>query len=484
MNKKPNIILMMVDQMRADFLGYNGNEHIDTPSLDMMAHEGFNFTNAYAGVPTCIPARASLMTGMKQGNHGRVGYEDGVDWTYENMLPEVFSKNGYHTYAVGKMHVFPDRNLAGFNSVVLHNGYLHESRKYKRSGISQFEATDDYLKWIKEELGHKTDLIDLGIGCNSWLARPFEQEEKYHPTNWAISESIDFLERKDPTKPFFLKMSLVRPHAPYDPPQFYYDLYKNRDVKEPVIGKWHLNENKNRDDYNIDTLHGVLKTRDILAARRSYSALITHIDHQISRFLFALDEHGETENTIILFTSDHGDMLGDHNFYRKGVPYEGGVNVPLFVYDPGNLLNAEQSKVFSEVLELRDIMPTLLDFAGLDIPETVDGLSVKPLIKNEEIIWRDYIHGEHNLAEFSNHYITNGKQKYIWYSQTGIEQFFDLEKDPEEIHNLINDPSYQDQINQYKAYLIDELKDREEGYSDGKQLIVGKPPQNILKEVI
>lgn len=482
MKEKPNIILIMVDQMRADFLGINGNDHIDTPNLDMMSHQGFNFENTYAGVPSCIPARASLMTGMKQRNHKRVGYEDGVDWDYENTLAGVFSKNGYHTHAVGKMHVYPERNLCGFNSIELHDGYLHESRKQNKPGFSQFENTDDYLKWVKEELGTETDLTDLGIGCNSWVSRPFEQEEKYHPTNWLVTESIDFLRKKDPTKPFFLKMSFVRPHSPLDPPKFYYDYYKDKDVQEPFMGDWELDNTKHRDDYDVDALRATLKDRDVLNARRAYSGLITHIDHQISRFLLALDEYGEKENSIILFTSDHGDMLGDHNFFRKSLGYEGSSHVPLIVYDPGNNLNAEQSKVFSEVLELRDIMPSLLDFAGLEIPDTVDGKSVKSLIKGEKIKWRDYIHGEHSYGEFSNHYITNGKLKYIWYSQTGIEQFFDLDKDPGEITNLIDSVEYAKKVEDFKIYLINELKGREEGYTDGKKLIVGCEAVNVLKE--
>ncbi len=478
---KPNIVLIIVDQMRKDFVGINGNDTIDTPNLDMMARRGYNFQNAYSAVPSCIASRAALMTGMNQKHHGRVGYEDGVPWNYSKMLPEVFAENGYHTQCIGKMHVYPERKLCGFHNVVLHNGYLAVSRKKSKASQSQFEQCDDYLEWLKNELGHSVDLIDFGLDCNSWVSRPWSYPEYTHPTNWVVTEAIDFLRKKDPTKPFFLKMSFVRPHSPLDPPEAYFNQYQNAKVKEPVVGKW-VDENKiYRDGLDVDAKRAVIKKESVIKARRAYSALITHIDHQIGRFLIALDEYDELDNSIILFISDHGDMLGDHYFFRKSVPYEGCTNIPFIVYDPGDYINAESGKEFDEVVELMDVMPSLLDFVDIKIPDTVDGMSIKPLLKGEYTNWREYIHGEHQYDEYSNHYITNGKKKYIWYSQTGREQFFDLIKDPYEMENIINDLEYAKEIDIYRKNLINELKDREEGYTDGEKLIVGKKPLDVLK---
>lgn len=402
---KPNIVLIMVDQMRGDCLGVNGNEFIETPNLDMMATEGYNFENAYTAVPSCIASRASILTGMSQKSHGRVGYEDGVSWNYENTIASEFSKAGYHTQCIGKMHVYPERNLCGFHNIMLHDGYLHFARNKEGKASTQIEQCDDYLKWFREKKGHNVDLIDIGLDCNSWVSRPWGYEENLHPTNWVVNESIDFLRRKDPSKPFFLKMSFVRPHSPLDPPKFYFDMYKDEDLPEPLMGDWANKEDEENRGKDINCVKGIINKKALKRAKAAYYGSITHIDHQIGRFLIALSEYGELNNTIFLFVSDHGDMMGDHNWFRKGIPYEGSSRVPFFIYDPGNLLKGKKGKVFDEVLELRDIMPTLLDFAHISIPDSVEGLSLKDLIEERNSTWREYIHGEHSFGEDSNHYI-------------------------------------------------------------------------------
>lgn len=480
---KPNIILIMVDQMRGDALGINGHPNVETPNLDMMANNGYNFKSAYSAVPSCIASRAAVLTGMKQKTHGRVGYEDGVKWKYKNTLASVFSENGYHTQCVGKMHVFPERNLCGFHNVVLHDGYLHFSRNRYKSSKSQYEQVDDYLKWLKERNGSGSDIIDIGLEANSWVARPWGYEESLHPTNWVVNESIDFLRRRDPDKPFFLKMSFVRPHSPLDPPQVYYNQYINQEIQEPFIGDWCDKNDVERKGLDINAAKGVVNKRALNRARAAYYASITHIDHQIGRFLMSLGEYGELNNSIILFTSDHGDLLGDHNLFRKALPYEGSVKIPFLIYDPGKLLKSEKISEFKEVIELRDIMPTLLDIANVNIPQTVEGRSLKPLIEGKQIRWREYIHGEHSFGTDSNHYITDGKRKYIWYSQRGEEQFFDLEIDPNETKNLISNEQYIDKVDDMRRKLIYELSEREEGYSDGVHLFEGREPISTLRHL-
>ena len=394
---KPNIVLIMVDQMRGDCLGVNGNEFIETPNLDMMATEGYNFENAYTAVPSCIASRTSILTGMSQKSHGRVGYEDGVSWNYKNTIASEFSKAGYHTQCIGKMHVYPERNLCGFHNIMLHDGYLHFARNKEGKASTQIEQCDDYLKWFREKKGHNVDLIDIGLDCNSWVSRPWGYEENLHPTNWVVNESIDFLRRRDPSKPFFLNMSFVRPHSPLDPPKFYFDMYKDEELPEHLMGDWANKEDEENRGKDINCVKGIINKKTLKRAKAAYYGSITHIDHQIGRFLIALSEYGELNNTIFLFVSDHGDMMGDHNWFRKGIPYEGSTRVPFFIYDPGNLLKGKKGKVFDEVLELRDIMPTLLDFAHISIPDSVEGLSLKDLIEERNSTWREYIHGEHSF---------------------------------------------------------------------------------------
>lgn len=479
---KPNVVLIMVDQMRFDCLSAAGHPVVETPNIDQLAHEGVRFTNAYSATPTCIPARAAVLTGMSQRSHGRVGYQERIPWNYLHMLPGEMSNAGYHTQCVGKMHVYPTRNLCGFHNVILHDGYLHHNRMKNTPVQESFDYTDDYLPWLRERLGGHRDLTDLGLDCNSsTIARPWHLPEEYHPTNWVVTQSIDFLRRRDPTKPFFLKMSFVRPHPPFDPPRDYFDYYMSLDINDPVIGEWARQDDPYGEGLLPTTSSGIVPKQRLRRARAAYYALITHIDDQIGRFIQTLIEYGLYYNTVILFVSDHGELLGDHNLFRKSLPYEGSAKVPFILSDPGNQLGLKKRTICDKVIELRDIMPTILDIAGVPIPSTVEGKSVVPLAKGETEDWREYIHGEHTQGNWSNHYIATGKDKYIWYSQTGKEQYFDLEKDPYERKNLIDEPAVKERVEYLRSLLIKELQDREEGYTDGKQLIVGRQPRAILK---
>lgn len=477
---KPNIILITVDQMRRDCLGVMGHEVVETPNLDAMKKNGHMFTSAYSATPSCIPARAALMTGLTQRSHGRVGYQEGVPWNYPVTLAGEFARAGYHTQAVGKMHVDPARNLCGFHNVVLHDGYLHHARNTGNEYKDAFEQVDDYLHWLKSRLP-QADLTDHGLECNSWTARPWGYAEELHPTNWVVTQSIDFLRRRDPGKPFFLMTSFVRPHSPLDPPQWCYDMYINQPLKSPPVGDWAQQDDPEQEALNTNCGKGVLHPRALHRARAAYYASITHVDNQIGRLLQALGEHNALHNTVILFTSDHGDLLGDHNLFKKTLPYEGSAGVPLILYDPGYLLDGQRNSSYSNVVELMDVMPTLLDAAGLAIPACVEGKSVLPLLDNASAPWRQYIHGEHFLGNCSVHYITNGKQKYIWYSH-GREQFFNLTADPHELCDLIDDVMYQEAVARFRAALVTELTNREEGYTDGKRLIAGRTAKRMLAE--
>ena len=475
---KKNIVYIIADQLRYDFINFNGNEYIDTPNLNMMASEGYNFTNTYTAVSSCISARAAIHTGLSQESHKRVGYEDGVKWDYENMLAEVFSKNGYHTQCIGKMHVFPTRSLCGFNNIVLHDGYLHHSRKANKAYGENYEQTDDYLYWLKNEFGMKADLIDTGISCNSWTSRAFEFPEYAHPTNWVTSEAIDFLRRRDPEKPFFLNISYVAPHAPLTPPPYYFDKYKDREVLPTIHSDWDFFDHR---AYNIDAKRGDVGQENIKNARRAYSGLVEQIDHQVGRFLMKLGEYDLLKDTIIVFGSDHGDMIGDHNFLRKSVPYQGSIHIPLIVYDQGKNLGDNKASKLDEIVELRDIMPSLLDFCDIEIPESVEGKSVKGLINGTKESQRDYLHGEHAYADLSNHYILDKDYKYVWYSQSGKEQFFDMKNDQKELYDLTNDHTKASLINDYRDKLIKVLYNRPEGYVKDGKLVVGCEVRSTLE---
>lgn len=481
MKQKPNILLLMCDQFRGDCLSFVGHPDVKTPYLDSLAADGICFTNAYSATPSCIPARAALLTGRSQRGHGRVGYEDHVTWDYDHYMAEEFNQADYHTQCIGKMHVHPPRLLCGFQGLKLHDGYLGCYRDQNIPHWMHQEVSDDYLFDLQNTYDRFADFNATGAECNSWVTHPWIYEERLHPTNWVADQSIRYLKTRDHTKPFFLMSSFVRPHQPLDPPQSYYDMYKDKDLRKPVSGDWDDIEKTKQYGLITDSIYGCSDETMRHDAMAGYYGSISHVDHQIGRIITTLREEGVYDDTIIVFVSDHGEMLFDHSLWRKVFPYEGSTHIPFIMHIGKHVADILPHKV-NGIAELRDVMPSLLDLCDLTIPESVDGISLKENILTNQQAIRTYLHGEHSFhSSLSNHYIVTETDKYIWYSETGKQQYFDLVKDPTETHNAIQEEAYQQRIAELRQYLIDELKDREEGYSDGTQLIIGKTPQQMIK---
>lgn len=481
--KRLNLLLITADQLRGDCIGALGHPDVETPNLDTLANEGVAFTRCYSATPTCIPARAALFTGQSQERHGRVGYQDGVDWSYETTLPGELARAGYHTHCAGKMHVWPARRLMGFHSVDLHDGFL----PYRSTGVpaSQWMGRiDDYLPCLQGAVGQSASINDLGLGCNSWVARPWAAPEQVHPTNWVVTRSADFLRRRDPTKPFFLWTSFVAPHPPLDPPAPYFEMYDRRALTPPVMGDWAVRPSPAEN--TADGFSAALSERQIHAMQAGYYGLITHLDHQIGRLLRELRDEGVLNDTVVLFTSDHGEMLGDHCMLRKSQPYEGSAHVPLLLWDPGGHLGLPKGGRCTALAELRDVMPTLLAAARLPIPQTVDGKSLLDAARTGLPV-RESLHGEHTAqtgAPCSVHYLLAGDYKYVWYSDTGREQLFCLRTDPTELRDLAAGEAHRASLEELRRELARQLKGREEGYSDGARLIAGRPPVTVLRHPI
>lgn len=475
MNGRPNIILVCVDQMRGDAMSGVGNPIVKTPYLDALADGGSTFEHAYSATPTCVPARVALLTGMGQESHGRYGYREGVPFSkaYPTTLPGVLGDNGYQTQAIGKMHVYPERDRVGFDDVRLHDGFLHHARRVHGRNLQLF---DDYVTWLRRQPGMAAAAeTDHGVGCNSMMARPWDKPEAYHPTSWIGSEAIDWLYRRDPTVPFFLYLSFHRPHAPYDPPQWALDQYLDQELPEPPVGEWTAAFEAFRRDFTAEAMHGKQKPEVRRRALAAYYGLITQIDFQLNRLVEALSDFSLLDNTAFVFISDHGDMMGDHHFYRKTVGYEGSARVPFIVRLPGGRFVTPN---VDQVVELRDVMPTILDIAGIDIPASVDGASVLPLMRGEDVEWRTEIHGEHTYemdGQESMHWVTDGHRKFIWWSGSGIEQFFDLDADPQELTDLLGDTARSDEVELWRQRLIGYLRDREEGFVEDGRLVAGRP---------
>ncbi len=478
MMKKPNIVLIMTDEMRGDCMGVAGHPDVKTPYIDSLAARGVYFPNAYSACPTCVPARAVLHTGLSPRHTGRVGYRDRVAWDYPVTMAGEMRRAGYYAQCVGKMHVHPLRNYLGFDHVDLHDGYLHEYRYPDVAyGENQLVA-DDYFYWLKNERGVARDVTDTGIDCNSWVARPWIYEETDHPTNWVTSRAIDFLRRRDPRQPFFLMASYVRPHAPYDAPAAYFDMYRDKPLRAPAAGDWDDTAARERLGRSYNAYTGPLDEALIREQMIGYYACITHVDHQIGRLLIALTEQRLMDDTVILFTSDHGEMLGDHCLIQKARPYQGSVRIPMIVSGPERLIGGAPC-VCEDLTELRDIMPTALELAGAT-PPALDGHSL--LSRNG----RESLHCEHvyENGKKSFQMIVTKTDKFIWFSETGEEQYFDLAADPTESHNAVDDAGCRPRVDAMRRELIAVLADCEEGYSDGERLIAGRRPRCILESVL
>jgi len=450
---------------------------VRTPYLDKLALEGTRFSRAYAACPTCIASRAALLTGLRQETHGRVGYQDGVAWKYPVTIASEFTRQGYQTQAIGKMHVYPERNRVGFENVILHDGFLHFAHDKHPCA---YDMVDDYHPWLRQQLGRDAYDFEDGLNCNSYTARPWDKPEHTHPTNFVVSQSIDFLKKRDPTKPFFLFMSLHRPHPPLNPPAWAYDLYKDLKMPPPPAGKWSEMFAGSAQPDHPALWYGKVSQQVLQSARAGYYGLMTHIDHQMNRFFETLQMYGQWHNSVVCFVSDHGDLMGDHNLFRKSFPYEGSARVPLILRGPGES-GIRRNAVSSNVVELRDIMPTLLECAGLEIPDSVEGRSFLSNARGEAVAIHPYIHGEHTVPyQGSAHYLTDGHEKYVWYSGNGQEQLFDLDKDTDELNDLSSSAAYAGNLAKWRCELIAELQGREEGFSDGKTLIAGCPAKALL----
>lgn len=455
MGKKPDILLIISDQHRGDCLSIEDHPVLITPTLDSLAYNGIRFTKAYSSCPVCIPARRSLISGQFPQRHGMVGYKEGVEWEPDCTLAGVLSNHGYQTIWVGRsMHLWPPRKRYGFDHMIIadHRG----------------KDVNDYGEFLSMH-GERFDAYyETGVMHNDYTARPWHLKESLHCTNWTVDVALDFLRKRDPSCPLFLVVSFLAPHPPLVPPACYFERYIRTGVPEPFVGDWAVPPENNGIGLGQSSTRVNLSKETLLSCRAGYYGLINHMDDQINRLVNPVNGV-DKNNTIIIYTSDHGEMLGDHYLWRKSQPYEPSARIPLLMWIPPQY-GIKGKMVIDTPVCLEDIMPTILALLGIEIPESVDGKNLIPVLKGQQL-GRKYLHIEH--APFF-HALTDGKEKFIWFVKDGREQFFDLTVDPHELHNLINDTSYKEKIAWWQNELVKVLKDRPEGFSDGEKLIPGK----------
>jgi arylsulfatase A-like enzyme len=425
-DRRPNILLITTDQQRYDALGINGNSVLRTPNLDALAREGTNFSRCYITCPVCIPARRTLISGLHPDTHGMIGYREGQEFDPPHTMPGCLSAAGYQTQLVGKLHLFPQRKRYGFDHMVLSDSAHHRP-------TSRYQAHNDYTKWLRDQ-GFNHNPNSHGLSGNGRVARPWTAGEELHHTSYVAETAARFFETsRDPSVPWFLHVSFVAPHPPLIPPGAYWDRYAGREDLAPAIGEWapHTPPIKG---LRPDAGNGPFDPDEIRESIAGYYGLINHIDDRVGYLLDRFFEYGNDrakEPTWILFSSDHGEMLGDHHLFRKSLPYEASAHVPLFISGR----NVDLPRGASDALcGWEDIMPTVLDLAGAPIPDGIDGRSLLPVMRQQTPAVRDDLSGV--CVDRGNRYVVSGRLKYIWFTKTNEEQLFDVLADPRELRDL------------------------------------------------
>ena len=466
--RRPNLLLLMADQFRADCIGLDGNRVIKTPNLDRIGSEGVHFRCAYSSTPTCTPARAALLTGMSPWRHGMLGYSR-VGERYPVEMPRLLRDAGYYTFGIGKMHYHPQRNLHGFHQTI-----LDES-----SRVESIDSRSDYRSWFWS-LAPNLNPDSTGIGWNSYRASPYAPPEHLHPTRWTADTAVRFLADYNRPEPFFLKVSFARPHSPYDPPERFWKIYEDAALPPARVGKWAARYAPKSDETE-NLWHGDLGAAQVRRSRQGYYGSVSFVDEQIGRILDALEKRKLLEETLIVFTVDHGDMTGDHNLWRKSYAYESSARIPMMMRWPAGLVSSRRGQVLRQTVEVRDILPTFCEAAGATVPDAVDGRSMLALANGKPDGWRPYIDLEHDVCyNPSNHWnaLTDGKWKYIYHAQDGEEQLFDLAGDPAEMNDLSAQPSQEAELRRWRERMVAHLAERGEEWVKSGRLV--PRPKSIL----
>lgn len=466
---QPNVLLIMPDQMRGDCLSLEDHPVLQTPHIDSIGEQGTHFTRAYTTCPSCIPARRSLLTGQFPVTNGMVGYREGFPLK-SPTLPERLRDAGYATAIVGRyMHQSPPEEAYGFQKRVLGSTYIKD---------------DDYAEYLDRQAPDLGGARGIGLSFNGRDASPWPLEEEHHPTAWTVREARRLLAESASGQPLFLTASFYAPHPPLFPPGRYMDQFLATELPPAAIGDWETPPPAEVYESNVNANHVVLEGEELRHAQAGYFGLIKQIDDLLPGLLgdFKAKSKAMGRPWVVVFTTDHGEMLGDHHLFRKCEPYEASSRIPFLIQGAPELGFTAGASCTTPVC-LEDIMPTLLELAGATPQENIDGRSLVPVLRGEEEAVRDVLHCEHARcydAEQAFHLLTDGKQKYIWRSESGREHLFDLCEDPDELHDLSLCPDRAGELTTWRNQMIAELSGRPEGFTDGTKLIAGRAYDAVL----
>lgn len=465
---KPNILWFCTDQQRFDTIHALGNEHINTPNIDALVARGTAFTNSYCQSPICTPSRASFLTSKYPSSTHAYRNGNKSFPRSETLVTKLFADAGYDCGLVGKLHL----SAAHKFEVRPDDGY--RAFYWSHHPTPDYPKRHDYADWLEKEKGvcPKEVYSNITNFCGEGVP------EEFHQTTWCAERAIGFItEDRDAKQPWMLSVNCFDPHPPFDPPSNYLERYDPEDLPHPLFRPEDIPRNTKFEKVDqqskvaIDPTKGKtprdtipLEEREARAyepplefdgreVKAAYYAMIELIDHQFGRIVKTLEETGQLDNTIIVFMSDHGEMLGDHGLIYKGCRFfEGLVHVPLIVSWPGQFKEDFRSE---GLVELIDVAPTLLEAAGIEVPHDFQGHSLKAVLTGQASASkiRDHVICEYrdavampNASNGSMYF--DGRYKMIVYHGLGFGEFFDLKSDPNEFDDLWDSPSHQAKRNQ------------------------------------
>ncbi|WP_281612981.1 sulfatase-like hydrolase/transferase [Flammeovirga sp. SubArs3] len=486
-NKKPNVLFIISDQHKQTFSGAYGHDIIKTPNIDALAKNGVTFENAYAPAPVCAPTRAAIVTGMYPYANGAIyhkapvinangkevrkgsgflrstGYHDDI-----KTIAEVFKKDGYITASPGKMHVHgelqknvdpahPEGNDMGWD-VVNTRYYTHFPGGHYEDEVGK-DAYHRYRQILEyKKYGGSQDL-------NPQLKPSLVEDHEDNFDMVVARKAVEFIdERGKDDESFFLHVGFEKPHLPLTTLHEYYDLYDQNDFEFPeTVNDWYKSGKYPWVQNWVH--HGLPKNKPEQAKRvmAAYAACITEMDEMIGRIVTALEKNGLADNTIIIYTSDHGEHMWEHGLRGKHNMYDAAIKVPFIVSYPKALPQGTRNET---LVSLVDVMPTVAELIGADVPEEVQGVSLVSTSKNGKTIKNRTVFAEYRAGDYKafpkqkdlpSRMMRKGNMKYI-YTHGVIDQLYDVEKDPNERENLALNPAYQSLLEEMKFQTLVEWR--------------------------
>lgn len=423
-NKKPNFVVIMADQFTIRALNVYGSNIAKTPNIDKLAREGILFQNTICPSPICAPSRAAFFAGK---HINRIGVYDNASpfKCDEPTFLHYLEDEGYKTIAAGKLHFVGPDQLHGFGERITSSFYP-----------GNMVWVDDWEKSLTIDGGNNRNRLKTA-GIKPWNRyRIFDELVEFRTKEWLRKYG-----KEDKSTPFFMFVTFTHPHDPFQTTKDYWNRYQREDISLPA--NWEQNFlSLSQMNHWIQKHHDFMRPGEIdniIKARHSYFANCSYIDDKVGEIIEVLEKQDLRDNTIIIFTSDHGEMLGEHGMWFKRSFYESSVKVPLIINFPNNLFGG---KKVNSVVSLLDVYPTILNIAGASIPDDIDGQSLYPVIKDDKKA----------LNQAFSEFLADGVKTPCRMIQRGSiayhyihgykGELYDYSCDPEQMNNLIDSQKY------------------------------------------